>query len=92
MDTVKGSREKGKVFLTIIFRDSSFMLIFLMKDGTQASVIQVFDALTDMLGMAYSNGFSQLYWPTTAWNSKILNLLNLILLASLEQKFFSATL
>ena len=28
------------------------MLIFLMKDGTQASVIQVFDVLTEMLGMA----------------------------------------
>ena len=52
MDTVKGSREKGKVFLTMIFRKSSFMLIFLMKDGTQASVIQVFDALSEILGMA----------------------------------------
>ena len=52
MDTVKGGREKGKVFLTMIFRKTSFMLIFLMKDGTQDSVIQVFDALTDLLGMA----------------------------------------
>ena len=52
MDTVKGSREKGKVFLTMIFRKSSFMLIFLMNDATQSSVIQVFDALTEMLGMA----------------------------------------
>ena len=49
---VKGSREKGNVFLTMIFRESSFMLIFLMKDSTQASVIQVFDALTEMLGLA----------------------------------------
>ncbi len=52
MDTVKGSREKGKVFLTMIFRKTSFMLIFLMKDGTQDSVLQVFDALTDLLGLA----------------------------------------
>ncbi|MCQ2538615.1 MAG: IS30 family transposase [Lachnospiraceae bacterium] len=52
MDTVKGSREKGKVLLTMIFRKSSFMLIFLMKDGTQDSVIQVFDALNELLGMA----------------------------------------
>lgn len=52
MDTVKGGREKGKVFLTMIFRKTSFMLIFLMKDGTQDSVIQVFDALTDLLGIA----------------------------------------
>lgn len=52
MDTVKGGREKGKVFLTMIFRKTSFMLIFLMKDGTQDSVLQVFDTLTELLGMA----------------------------------------
>lgn len=52
MDTVKGGREKGKVLLTMIFRKTSFMLIFLMNDGTQDSVIQVFDALTELLGMA----------------------------------------
>lgn len=52
MDTVKGSREKGKVFLTMIFRKTSFMLIFLMNDGTQDSVIQIFDSLTELLGMA----------------------------------------
>ena len=52
MDTVKGSREKGKVFLTMIFRKSNFMLIFLMNDGTQDSVIQVFDTLCSLLGTA----------------------------------------
>ena len=52
MDTVKGSRGRGKVFLTMIFRKTSFMLIFLMKDGTQDSVMQVFDALTEVLGQA----------------------------------------
>lgn len=52
MDTVKGGREKGKVFLTMIFRKTSFMLIFLMKDGTQESVLQVFDSLTELLGLA----------------------------------------
>ena len=52
MDTVKGSREKGKVFLTMIFRKSSFMIIFLMNDGTQDSVIQVFDTLSSLLGTA----------------------------------------
>lgn len=50
MDTVKGSRTKDKVMLTMIFRKSSFMLIFLMPDGTQESVISVFDALTERLG------------------------------------------
>ncbi len=52
MDTVKGGREKGKVLLTMIFRKTSFMLMFLMNDGTQDSVIQVFDALNDILGTA----------------------------------------
>ena len=51
MDTVKGRREKGKVFLTMIFRKSSFMLIFLMQDGTQESVLSVFDRLTKILGV-----------------------------------------
>lgn len=52
MDTVKGGREKGKVFLTMIFRKTSFMLIFLMNDGTQDSVLQVFDSLSSTLGTA----------------------------------------
>lgn len=51
MDTVKGNREKGKVMLTMIFRKSHFMLIFLMPDGTQKSVLNVFDTLTDLLGL-----------------------------------------
>lgn len=55
MDTVKGGREKGKVFLTMIVRKTSFMLIFLMKDGTQDSVLLVFDTLTELLGMALFN-------------------------------------
>ena len=50
MDTVKGSRGKDKVLLTMIFRKSSFMLIFLMPDGTQESVISIFDSLTRLLG------------------------------------------
>lgn len=36
----------------MIFRKSSFMLIFLMNDGTQDSVIQVFDTLSNSLGTA----------------------------------------
>ncbi len=50
MDTVRGSRTKDKVLLTMIFRKSSFMLIFLLPDGTQESVISVFDSLTSLLG------------------------------------------
>lgn len=52
MDTIKGSRKKGKVFFTMIFRKTSSMLIFLMNDGTQDSVIQIFDCLTELLGIA----------------------------------------
>ena len=51
MDTVKGTVRKGKVFLTMIFRDTNFMLIFLMNDGTQKSVQEVFDSLTSLLGL-----------------------------------------
>ncbi len=50
MDTVKGARGSGKVLLTFIFRESNFMLIFLLKDGTQESVEGVFDWLTNQLG------------------------------------------
>ena len=51
MDTVKGRRGKNKVLLTMIFRNTSFMLIFLMPDGTQKSVLAVFDHLTSLLGL-----------------------------------------
>lgn len=51
MDTVKGKREKGKVLLTMIFRESNFMLIFIMPDGTKKSVLKVFDDLTVLLGL-----------------------------------------
>ena len=38
MDTVKGRREKGKRLLTMLLRRNSIMLMFLMPDGTAASV------------------------------------------------------
>lgn len=50
MDTVKGARGSEKVLLTMIFRNTNFMLIFLMPDSTQSSVAAVFDNLTDILG------------------------------------------
>lgn len=51
MDTVKGVREKGKRLLTMIFRKNSVMLLFLMPDGTAASVKRVFDYLESGLGL-----------------------------------------
>lgn len=50
MDTVKGRRERGKRLLTMIFRWNSIMLMFLMPDGTAASVKRVFDYLEAGLG------------------------------------------
>ncbi len=49
MDTVKGTRNKDKVLLTMIFRKSNFMLVFLMPDGTTNSVRTVFDMLIEKL-------------------------------------------
>jgi IS30 family transposase len=51
MDTVKGNRGSHKTLLTMIFRKTSFMMIFLMPDGTQESVQDVFDQLTRVLGL-----------------------------------------
>ena len=51
MDTVKGVRERGKRLLTMIFRDSSLMLMFLMPDGKAESVKRVFDYLERGLGL-----------------------------------------
>ena len=51
MDTVKGARGSQKVLLTMILRETNFMLIFLMPDGTKQSVIDIFDKLTLRLGI-----------------------------------------
>ena len=51
MDTVKGVREQGKRLLTMIFRDNSIMLLFLMPDGKAESVKRVFDYLERGLGL-----------------------------------------
>lgn len=51
MDTVKGKQDgTKKVLLTMIFRETSFMLIFLLPDGTMKSVAYVFNQLTAILG------------------------------------------
>ncbi len=51
MDTVKGVRTRGKRLLTMIFRDNSIMLMFLMPDGRAESVKRVFDYLERGLGL-----------------------------------------
>jgi IS30 family transposase len=51
MDTVLGSRRKGKRMLTMLFVQQSLMLIFLMRDGKADSVVEHFDWLTSALGL-----------------------------------------
>lgn len=50
MDTVKGARGSVKVLLTFIMRQSNFMMIFLLPDGSKKSVQNVFDVLSEGLG------------------------------------------
>ncbi len=51
MDTVKGARHSSKkTLLTLIMRQTNFMLVFLLPDGTQRSVLDVFDFLFEGLG------------------------------------------
>lgn len=51
MDTVLGARGSGKVLLTMIFRNTNFMLIFLLPDKSHQGVLAVFDKLTLLLGI-----------------------------------------
>lgn len=51
LDTVHGSKATGRVMMTMLFRSSTLMLIFLLPDCTQKSVRAVFDRLTDSLGL-----------------------------------------
>lgn len=50
MDTVKGKRDAGKCLMTLLFRNSSFMLIFLLPSCTQDAVKSIFDQLYEGLG------------------------------------------
>jgi len=52
MDTVEGGKGNSKkVFLTLFFRNCSLMLIFLLEEKTQAQVVEVFDVLSNKLGV-----------------------------------------
>jgi IS30 family transposase len=50
MDTVIG-RIGGKVLLTLLFRDSDILLIFLLQNNTQSAVLEVFEHLEQTLGI-----------------------------------------
>ena len=56
MDTVRGAKYSGKkVLLTFIMRQTNFMMIFLLPDGSRQSVLDVFNYLCDGLGPAVFN-------------------------------------
>ena len=50
MDTVEG-RRGGKVFLTLMFRQSKFMLIYLMENKTMECVEKVFKSIKKTIGI-----------------------------------------
>lgn len=50
MDTVIGTKGKGKCLLTMIFVKNSIMLVFLLPDRKAESVINVFDYIEEGLG------------------------------------------
>jgi transposase, IS30 family len=54
MDTVEGTKG-GKVLLTLMFRNCSLMLAFLLESKTQEEVKRVFDYLSNMLGVEKFN-------------------------------------
>lgn len=51
LDTVKGTNGSGKCLLTMLFRSSYFMLIFLLPRCTMAEVVKVFDRITELIGV-----------------------------------------
>lgn len=51
MDTVKGSRQKGPCLLTLLFRSSNLMLLFLLPECTMGAVIRQFNAITEAIGL-----------------------------------------
>ena len=51
MDCVEGNRKSRKVFLTMTFRRTNLMLIFLLESQTQEEVKRVFDFLEKQLGI-----------------------------------------
>lgn len=52
LDTVEGRKGTNPCFMTMLFWGrGNLMLIFLLKEQTQAEIKQIFDALTEALGL-----------------------------------------
>lgn len=59
LDTVEGGRGNSRqAFMTMLFRNCSLMLIFVLSEKTQECVIEVLDTLSDKLGV---NTFKELF-------------------------------
>lgn len=50
MDTVEGKKNRGKVLLTIFFRNCNVMLAFLRDSNTARSIAEIMDTLYENLG------------------------------------------
>ncbi len=50
MDTVIGTNEKGKVLLTLLFRDFNFMIARLLPDKSSQSVKNELDNIEKIIG------------------------------------------
>lgn len=57
MDCVEGARTDSKVFLTLLFKRISFLLVFVLDEHTQACVGEVLDSLDSLLGGEFSSVF-----------------------------------
>ena len=84
MDTVEGVKG-GKAFLTLYFRNSHLMLIFLLESKTTEEVIRVFDYLRETLGsvlfkklfrIILTDNGSEFYDPDSIENYKNIKLIN----------------
>lgn len=51
MDTVVGGAGSKKVFLTLLIRNCTFMMIFLLPDKTQKSVIRALNSICNAVGI-----------------------------------------
>lgn len=52
LDTVEGGRDNSRqAFMTMLFRNCSLMLIFVLEEKTQDHVIEVLDTLSEKLGI-----------------------------------------
>jgi len=86
MDTVIG-RISDKVLLTLLFRDSDILLIFLLQNNSQSAVLEVFNFLENTMGIGLFKAFFPIILtdyaefgitPTTVPNSRTLKSLRIL--------------